>query len=98
MRLLKKDIHFIWDERARESFNSLKKSLVSTPLLKSLDYSRDYFLYVTMYEETIGMLLVQEDDELRDHVLFYLSRNIVSPELKYCHVEKICLDFIHVVQ
>jgi hypothetical protein len=41
MCLLKKDTPFIWDERAHESFNALKKSLVSTPLLKSPDYSRD---------------------------------------------------------
>jgi hypothetical protein len=34
MRLLKKDTLFIWDERAQESFDALKKSLVSMPLLK----------------------------------------------------------------
>jgi hypothetical protein len=41
MHLLKKDTPFIWDERAQESFDALKKALVLTPLLKSLDYSRD---------------------------------------------------------
>jgi hypothetical protein len=46
MHLLKKDTLFIWDERAQESFDALKKSLVSTPLLKPPDYSRDYFLYI----------------------------------------------------
>ena len=64
MRLLKKDTPFIWDEWAHESFDALKKSLVSTPLLKSPDYSRYYFLYVAPSEETIGMVLAQEDDEL----------------------------------
>jgi hypothetical protein len=39
------------------------------PLLKSLDYSRDYFIYIATYEEMIGMVLVQEDDELREHVI-----------------------------
>jgi hypothetical protein len=50
MCLLKKDTPFIWDERAQESFDALKKALVSTPLLKSPDYSRDYLLYVSMSE------------------------------------------------
>jgi hypothetical protein len=45
MHLLKKDTLFIWDERAQESFDALKKSLVSMPLLKPPDYNRDYFLY-----------------------------------------------------
>jgi hypothetical protein len=98
MHLLKKDTPFIWDERAQESFDALKKALVSMPLLKSPDYSRDYLLYVTTSEETIGMVLVQEDDELHEHVIYYLSQNLVGPELKYSHVEKIALVVIHTVQ
>jgi hypothetical protein len=58
MHLLKKDTMFIWDERAQESFDALKKYLVSTPLLKPPDYSRDYFLYITMSKGMIGMVLV----------------------------------------
>jgi hypothetical protein len=41
MCLLKKDTPFIWDERAQESFNALKKALVSMPMLKSLEYGID---------------------------------------------------------
>jgi hypothetical protein len=63
MHLLKKDTPFIWDERAQESFDALKKVLVSTPLLKPPDYSRDYLLYIFASEDTIGMVLVQEDDK-----------------------------------
>jgi hypothetical protein len=46
----------------------------------------------------IGMVLVQEDDELHEHVIYYLSRNLVDPELNYSHVEKLALDAIHIVQ
>jgi hypothetical protein len=59
MCLLNKDTPFIWDERAYESFDSFKKDLVSMPLLKSPDYGRDYFLYITTSKEMIGMVLVQ---------------------------------------
>jgi hypothetical protein len=58
VHLLKKDNPFIWDERSQESFDSLKKSLVSTPLLKYPNYSRYYLLYVTTSEEMIGMVLL----------------------------------------
>jgi hypothetical protein len=44
------------------------------------------------------MVLVQEDDEIHEHVIYYLSRNLVSPELNYCHVEKLALAAIHAVQ
>jgi hypothetical protein len=51
-----------------------------------------------VFERTIGMVLVQEDDELRDHVVYYLRQNLVGPELRYSHVEKLALDAIHMVQ
>jgi hypothetical protein len=44
------------------------------------------------------MVLVQEDDELHEHVIYYLSQNLVDPELKYSHVEKLDLVVIHAVQ
>jgi hypothetical protein len=98
MRLLKKDTPFIWEERSHESFDALKKSLVSTPLQKSPDYNRDYFLYVVASKETIGMVFVQEDDVLREHFIYYLSQNLVGPEIKYSHVEKLALAVVHVVE
>ena len=75
----------------------MNKALVLMPLLKSPGYSRDYFIYVSTSKETIGMVLVQEDDELREHVIYYLSRNLVGPELNYSHVEKVVLVVIYAV-
>jgi hypothetical protein len=98
MRLLKKDTPFIWDERAQESFDALNKSLVSAPQLKYSNYSRDYLLYIATSEETIGMVLVQEDDELHEHVIYYLSGNLVGLRLNYSHFEKIALAVIHTIQ
>jgi hypothetical protein len=71
---------------------------VSVPLLKPPDYSRDYLLYIVASEDTIGMVLVQEDDELHEHVIYYLSRTLLGPELNYTHVEKLALAVVHTVQ
>ena len=62
MRLLKKGIHFLWDDFTQHSFDALKKTLTSAPLLSPPDYSRDFLLYLAVVESTIGMVLVQEDD------------------------------------
>ena len=72
MRLLKKDPTFCWDERAQESFDALKRALASAPVISPPDYSRDFLLYVVASMETIGMVLVQEDEELQEHVIYYL--------------------------
>ena len=91
MCLLKKDTTFCWDERAQESFDSLKRALASAPMLSPPDYSRDFFIYVATSMETIGMVLVQEDEELHKHVIYYLSQNLIDVELHYSHVEKLAL-------
>jgi hypothetical protein len=98
MHLLKKDTSFIWDERAQQYFDALKKALVSTPLPKSPDYSRDCLLYIAAYKETISMVLIQEDDELHEHIIYYLSQNLVGPECNYSHIENLALVVIHAVQ
>ena len=98
MQLLKKDTTFYWDEWAQESFDVLKWSLASALVTRPLDYSREFLIYVVTSMEMIGMVLVQEDEELQEHVIYYLSRNIIDAEIHYSHVEKLALATVHAVQ
>ena len=86
MCLLKQDTPFVWDETAQLAFEALKKALLSAPLLHPPDYSRDFILYLASSESTIGVVLVQEDDKLVEHVVYYLSRALARPKLRYSHV------------
>jgi hypothetical protein len=97
-RLLKKGSEFVWDKVANNAFEALKLSLTKAPLLFPPDYSRDYFLYLAASEYTIGMVLVQEDDNHDEHVIYYLSRSLSSTEIKYQHVEKLALAAVQAVQ
>ena len=62
------------------------------------DYSHDFILYVATSMETIGIVLVQEDEELQEHVIYYLSWNLIDAKIHYSHVEKLSLATVHVVQ
>ena len=62
------------------------------------DYSCDFLLYVVASMETIGMVFVQEDKELHEHVIYYLSGNLIDAEIHYSHVEKLALATVHEVQ
>ena len=44
------------------------------------------------------MVLVQENDELHDHVIYYLIQNLINAELQYTHAEKLALETVHAVQ
>ena len=73
MRLLKKDTTFCWDEWAQESFDALKRALALALVLSPPDYSHDFVIYVAASFETVGMVLVQEGEELHEYVMYYLS-------------------------
>ncbi len=98
MHLSKKDIPFIWDDDAQHSFDALKQSLTSALLLKPPDFNRHLLLYLATYELTIGMVLVQKDSSHIEHVVYYLSSNLVGPELRYSHIEKLAFFIVHFFQ
>ena len=79
-------------------FEALKKNLLSAPLLRPPDYSCDFILYLAASDSTIGVVLVQEDDKLVEHVVYYLNHALVGPKLTYSHVEKLALAAIYAVQ
>ena len=61
------------------------------------DYSQDFILYLATSELTIGVVLVQEDDKLQEHVIYYLSHALAGPELRYSHIKKLALVAVYVV-
>jgi hypothetical protein len=71
---------------------------MSSPLLRPPYYGKDLLLYLVFAESTIGMVLVQEDETLQDHVIYYISRGLVGTELNYAYVEKLALEAVHVSQ
>ena len=71
--MLRKGVPFVWDDFVQRSFDALKKALVSALLLSPPDYGRAFLLYLAAAKSTIGMVLVQEEDALTEHVIYYLS-------------------------
>ena len=96
--MLQKDTHFIWDETTQHSFDALKHALTHMNLFHPLNYARDYILYLDGSTSTIYMVLVQEDNDDDKHVIYYLSKSLSGPELRYSHVEKLALATVIDVQ
>ena len=85
---------FAWNEVDKRYFDDLKAILINPPLLHPSDYYRDYFLYLVAAPSTISMVLVQDDDEGSEHVIYYLSQNLLDTETSYAHVKKLALDTV----
>lgn len=98
MCLLKKWVPFIWDDRAHRSFDALKATLASTPVISPPNYQKYFLLYLAAYDTTVDMVLVQTDDVHIEHVIYYLNSGLVGVELKYPYIEKLALEAAFVVQ
>jgi hypothetical protein len=98
LHLLHHDIPFHWDDHAQQSFDDLKEALSNAPLISTPDYNRDYILYVSSSAVSVVDILVQLGDENREHVIYYVSKNLSGPPLKYKHEEKLALAVVLTVQ
>jgi hypothetical protein len=96
--LLHHDIPFHWDEHAQKAFNDLKMELSNAPLISSPNYNRDYILYISASTVSVAGLLTQIDDDDCEHVIYYISKNLSGPPLKYNHEEKLALVVVLAVQ
>eukprot|EP00253_Pinus_taeda_P030434 PITA_30434 len=72
--------------------------MVSAPLLRPPNYHRDYTLYLVVADTTIGMVLVQDDDDGTEHVIHYLSHNLLDTETRYAYVKKLALTVVCAIQ
>jgi len=61
------------------------QTLINAPLFHAPEYHRDYFLYLVVDDSTIAMVLVQDDDDGNEHVVYYLSQKLIDNENKYAH-------------
>jgi hypothetical protein len=73
-------------------------ALSNAPLISSPDYNHDYILYISASAVSVAGVLVQIDDDEREHVIYYISKNLSGPPLKYNHEEKLALAVILAVQ
>ena len=95
LRLLCHAIPFHWDDYAQQSFDDLKATLSNAP-----DYNRDYILYVLASAVSVAgvLVLIYLEDDNREHVIYYVSKNLSGPPLKYKHEEKLSLAVVLAVQ
>jgi hypothetical protein len=78
--LLEKGREFKWDEKCQDSFEQLKKRLMSQPLLVMPDLQKGFDIYCDACGQGLWCVLMQEG-----HVIAYASRQLRKHELNYPH-------------
>jgi hypothetical protein len=66
--LLKKDVAWTWNEKAREAFNTLKEKLSEFPILRRPDFNKVFILHTDKSAIGIGVILGQIDEEGKEYL------------------------------
>jgi ribonuclease HI len=76
--LLEKGREFKWDEKCQDSFDQLKKRLMSPVVLVMPDLQKGFDIYCDACDQGLGCVLMQEG-----HVIAYASHQLWKHELNY---------------
>ena len=95
--LLKKDTKFKWTSECEESFNTLKQSLSSPPILAFPNFDRPFILATDSSDHSICYVSSQLDENGLEHPIAYGGRTLQGHELKWHITDKEGLALVEAV-
>ena len=92
-RLLVKDNSLEWLEDCQKSFDKLKGSLTSAPIMQPPNWALPFELMCDTSDYADGAILGQRKDK-KSYVIYYASRTLNSAQLNYSMTEKELLAIV----
>ena len=78
IKLLQKDVKFVWSPTCEEAFQALKHFLTTAPVLAQPDIDRSFDVYCDASRTRLGCVLMHDG-----HVIAYASRQLKKHEVNY---------------
>ena len=92
-----KNVRFQWTTACQESFDELKRRLISSPILAMPQDEGHYKLDTDASNEAIGAVLSQVQDG-QERVVAYASRLLTAPEKNYCVTRRELLAIVYFIK
>jgi hypothetical protein len=83
--------------KLRKLSTTLKEKLLEFPILRRPDFNKVFILHIDWSALGIGAILGQLDEEGKEHVIVYASRNNNKAESNYSSYEGDCLAVVWAV-
>jgi len=94
IQLVKKSVKFFLNNDCEKVFQNLKTTFTSPQILHKPDINLPLLVYITAIDHTISATLVQESSRIQ-YPMYFVSRTLQDPEIKYQMVEKLALSLVH---
>jgi hypothetical protein len=68
--------------------SNIKTAISQAPVLRSPDFSKDFFLYTFAFDQSLAAVLTQKDDDNNEAPVSFMSTNLQGAELNYPAIDK----------
>jgi hypothetical protein len=93
--LLAKDVPFNFDDVCLKAFETLKKALISTPIIHPPNWSLPFEIMCDTSDYIVGAVLGQSKDK-KHRAIAYASKTLSEPQLNYATIEKELLAIVSI--
>jgi hypothetical protein len=87
MNLLAKDAPFEFTDECLNAFHTLKKALISAPIIQPPDWSLPFEIMCDASDYAIGVVLGQTKNK-KHHAIAYANKTLMGAQLNYATIEK----------
>ena len=85
--MLAKDVPFEFTDECLNAFHTLKKALISAPIIQPPDWSLPFEIMCDASDYAVGVVLGQTKDK-KHHAIAYASKTLIGAQLNYATMEK----------
>ena len=82
-----KDVEFIFSDKCLDAFTTLKKALISAPIMKPPDWNEPFEILCDANDYAVCAVLGQRKDK-NLHEIYYESRTLDHAQINYSTIEK----------
>jgi len=86
--MLRKGNEIKWNPEAKKSFEDINVALTKAHVLSSLDFMKDFILFLFASEHTIVSVLLQKDKQNFEKPIAYFRKMLWDAPLRYEIMEK----------
>jgi len=94
--LLAKDAPFDFTDEFLDAFHTLKKALISAPIIQPPDWTLPFEIMCDASDNAVGAVLGQTKDR-KHHAIAYASKTLTGAQLKYATTEKELLAVVFAI-
>ena len=94
--LLDKDVPFQFHDECHKAFETLKKALVSAPIIQPPDWKHLFEIMCDASDYALGAVLGQTMDK-KHHTIVYASKTLTGAQLNYATIEKELLAVVFAI-